>query len=396
MKRSTKQPSKSTTKSKSLVIGLVIDDSLDRPDGVQQYVLTLGAWLTAQGHEVHYIASETTRIDLPNLHVLGRSLHVRFNGNRLRSPLPASNVQIRNLLTSVPFDVLHVQMPYSPFLAGKVLRSAQKLLPNCAQVATFHIFPESSLVRIGGRLLSLLQQRQYKQLDQILSVSSAAANFASKTFGVDSTIVPNGVELEPFIEEASHAKHKTPYTIVFLGRLVERKGCRQLIEAIAAARERLPKPLRVRIGGRGPLLEQLKALTERLKLSDVISFEGFIAEEDKASFLASGDMVVLPSLGGESFGISVVEALAASNGPVLAGDNAGYRSVMQGLERQLVPGNDPTGAFADKLVKFAALSSSERQAYKKRQQLHAEQFAVQSVGARVVAQYQSALRLRSK
>ena len=104
-----------------LRIGLVIDDGLDKPDGVQQIVLTLGRRLAALGHEVHYLTSSTDRTDLPNLHVLGRTVSVRFNGNRLRSPLPARRADVRRLLAEVPFDVLHVTMPYSPLLAGRVL-----------------------------------------------------------------------------------------------------------------------------------------------------------------------------------------------------------------------------------------------------------------------------------
>ena len=78
----------STPETKSLTIGLVLDDGLDAPDGVQQYVLTVARELQARGHVVHLIASSTSRTDLDRLHVLGRNLRVRFNGNVLSSPLP--------------------------------------------------------------------------------------------------------------------------------------------------------------------------------------------------------------------------------------------------------------------------------------------------------------------
>ena len=81
-----------TPETKPLVIGLVLDDGLDAPDGVQQYVLTLARELAARGHEVHLVASTTSRADLDRLHVLGRNLRVRFNGNVLSSPLPARAV----------------------------------------------------------------------------------------------------------------------------------------------------------------------------------------------------------------------------------------------------------------------------------------------------------------
>lgn len=395
-KSSISKPSKSTNK---LIIGLVIDDSLDRPDGVQQYVLTLGAWLTSQGHEVHYITSTTLRVDIPNIHVVGRSMGVQFNGNRLRTPLPASRTAIRYLFTAIKFDVIHVQMPYSPLLGGQVLKMAAIYAPSARRVATFHIFPDSALVHHGSRLLAFMQKRQYRLLDDVLSVSTAAQRFARLVFGVESRVVPNGVLLEPFTKlsqddkEPSGRDFTKPFTITFLGRLVERKGCRQLLHAIASSRDRLPEALLVRIGGRGPQLISLQQEAAKLGIGKDVVFEGFVAEEAKASFLANADMIVLPSLGGESFGISVVEALAASRGPVLAGDNPGYRTVMLGLAKQLVRADDPEGAFADKVAYYANMSRHDRDRAVDAQHRLAQQFAIGTVGPRILAAYETTLHM---
>src|SRR5487761_1271885 len=101
--------------SKKLKIGLVVDDTIDKPDGVQQYVLALGKWFTEQGHEVHYIVGESHRADLPNVHSIARNVAVTFNGNRLTIPLPVPRRKIRNLLDQLNLDVIHVQSPHSPF-----------------------------------------------------------------------------------------------------------------------------------------------------------------------------------------------------------------------------------------------------------------------------------------
>src|SRR3546814_13865026 len=95
MKHSTKQPSRNT--SKPLKIGLVCDTSLDAADGMQQYVITLGEWLRDRGHDVHYLTSATKRTDLPHLHVLSRHLRHKLNENRMTSPLPDSQVNVRVL-----------------------------------------------------------------------------------------------------------------------------------------------------------------------------------------------------------------------------------------------------------------------------------------------------------
>ena len=102
-------------------IGFVLDDTLDTADGVQQYVLLVGGWLKRQGHDVHYLVGHSTRKDVDNIHSLARNVRVSFNKNRLSVPLPASTRAIKNLLKAEKFDVLHIQMPFSPFLAGKII-----------------------------------------------------------------------------------------------------------------------------------------------------------------------------------------------------------------------------------------------------------------------------------
>src|SRR3990167_6303303 len=95
-------------KSQVLKIGLVVDDTLDKPDGVQQYVLLVGAWLSAQGHEVHYLVGQSSRTDLPNVHSLAKNVPVTFNKNKLTVPLPANKRRIQQLLEQEKFYILHV------------------------------------------------------------------------------------------------------------------------------------------------------------------------------------------------------------------------------------------------------------------------------------------------
>src|SRR5688572_33467442 len=129
-----------------LKVGLVLDGSLDKTDGVQQYVLILGKWLASEGHEVHYLVGETERTDLPNIHSLTRNVSVRFNKNRMSTPLPANLRPIRRLLQQEQFDVLHVQVPYSPVLAGRIIKAADA---RTAVVGTFHILPHSKFVTLA-------------------------------------------------------------------------------------------------------------------------------------------------------------------------------------------------------------------------------------------------------
>ena len=390
-----------------LRVGLVIDDSLDRPDGVQQHVLTLGAWLTGQGHEVHYLSSTTVRTDLANMHSLARNLRLKFNGNRLGIPLPAPARGITELLDAVDFDVLHINMPYSPLLAGRVITRAR---PGTRVVGTFHILPWTRLTRWGTRLLGLVQARQLRRFARVIAVSAPAAVFAADALKVAPIVIGNPVDVARFAQarEAELARvaevaevpagasarasgagaagaAAAPVRIVFLGRLVERKGAGELLRAVAALRTLTPTPVEVVLGGTGPLREELEAYVAAQGLTDCVSFIGYVAEEDKAELLAGADVVALPSTGGESFGISVVEALAASRGVVLAGDNPGYRTVMEGLEDQLIDATD-TPAFAALLTRYVD-DAAARTAASARQVVHAGRFDVNVIGAQVLEVY---------
>src|SRR3989344_2521716 len=146
---------KTKTSQKSLSVGFLYDDSLDKPDGVSQYVRTVGAWLSGQGHEVTYLVGETILKQWGGAPVysLSKNLTVKFNGNRVNTPLPASKKLISSVLDRHDFDIIHIQMPYSPFMAQKVINL---LNPRIAIIGTFHIYPAGHLARVGSRVLKLV------------------------------------------------------------------------------------------------------------------------------------------------------------------------------------------------------------------------------------------------
>lgn len=366
-------------------IGFVYDDSLDRPDGVTQYVLRVGEWLSAEGHEVHYLVGQTERTDIPNVHSLSRNFKVRFNGNRLTVPLPASGKRIRQLLTREQFDVLHVQVPYSPLMAGKVIKAAP---PTTAVVGTFHIAPHSGLVSVATRLLALWSRSSLKRFNHLVSVSTAASDFAHKTYGVSTPVLPNVVDYQYFAAGKPLKQYDdNKLTILFLGRLVARKGCLTLLQAVAALRARnaaLP-PFRVVVCGGGPLDAQLKEYVAGHALQEVVEFAGRISEEDKPHYYASADIAAFPSSGGESFGIVLIEAMSNGRTAVLGGDNPGYHTVLGGNPSLLFEPTNTT-QLADKLERLLT-DSQERARAAEWGQHEAEQYDIRRVGQKLVAMY---------
>jgi len=374
-----------------LKIGIVVDDTLDKPDGVQQYVIGIGEWLRHQGHEVHYLAGESTRTDLANVHSLSRNLKVRFNGNRLSIPLPTSKKRLKNFLEQEQFDILHVQMPYSPFMAARLVNLAGD---TTAVFGTFHILPNSSFVSFTSKLLGIWLRKSLKRFDSIFSVSSAAQTFAKASFGIDSTVLPNVFDYHTFHDAKPFPDYDdATATILFLGRLVPRKGCQTLLEAAHILMAEHPElDFRLVICGKGPLSEKLQAYTQAHHLSDRTTFTGFVHEADKPRYYASSDITVFPSNGGESFGIVLLEAMASGKAAVLAGDNPGYRSVMTPQPELLFKPDNPK-LLADVLHTYL---TDKKAADKARHwgEDYVKQFDTDVVGKKLLSAYGQALRKR--
>jgi phosphatidylinositol alpha-mannosyltransferase len=329
-------------------VGFLYDDTLDSSDGVAHQVKTLGSWLSARGHRVSYLVGETKMRQYAGgrVYSLAKNQSVTFNGNRLSIPILADRQKIKNLLSKEQFDVLHVQVPYSPFMSQLVINH---LPASTAIVGTFHIFPASSLARRGSSLLRVALSGSLKKFDQIVSVSQPAADFAKKAFGLNTAIVPNVINVASFNQKKTQKRPKNAtYHIVFLGRLVKRKGCRQLLEAFDLLRQNVPG-VRLTVAGAGPQRAALERYAVKNKLGDSVSFLGFISEQDKAKLLTAADIACFPSLYGESFGIVLIEAMAAGAKVVLGGNNPGYASVM-GKHKELLVDPRNTEQFANQMA----------------------------------------------
>lgn len=371
-----------------LRIGLVFDDTLDSNDGVAQQVKRLGEWLTKNGHHVVYLCGES-RLESwagGKVYSLARNIRVKFNGNSLSMPLVSHSSAIRKALAAERLDILHVQVPYSPLMAQRVIKRAYK---TTAVVGTFHILPSGLLADWGSRLLGLVQRYSLKKFDAMTSVSSSAAGFASRNFGIKSIVIPNMINVDSF--QQPKTTPRTDERIVFLGRLVKRKGCAQLIKAFAlVSKERLSSQLV--IAGDGPEREALEKLVAKLHLQARVRFLGFIKENDKAGLLASAAVACFPSLYGESFGVVLIEAMAAGAGIVLAGDNPGYRTVMEQQPKLLI---DPANAnlFAERLAELMEDKNLSNRLHIWQNQ-HVKEYDVNVVGRRILDVYRQAIAKR--
>ena len=332
----------------ALTIGFVFDDTLDALDGVQQHIITIGTELVRRGHDVHYLVGETHHSPVPQTVSLARNVMVSFNGNRMRIPLPVRKREIRAALAHNNYDILHIQAPYSPLFGGRVLECAPQ---STGVVATYHIAPIDRRARYGGRALGLVNAHSHRRVDEVIAVSQVAAQYAQFTSHTHGTIIANPVNVEKFATAAHRATRDAAHPhIVFLGRLVPRKGAQLLLDALDYGERHgmFPMPgLHVTIAGDGPLMDDCVQRAARLRTP--VQFVGTV-DEGKADLLASADVAVFPAIGGETFGIVLPEAIASGAGVTLAGDNPGYRWTMRGDEDALFSvGPDHARVLAERI-----------------------------------------------
>lgn len=374
---------------KTLNIALVFDDSLDRPDGVQQQISILAGWLIKQGHEVSLISGQTEAktISGAKVYSLAKNFRISANKNHLSLPRPVRQRTIARLFDQKQFDIVHIMLPLSPWFGGRVAKEASKR--GIALVGTFHTYPSDAWQRLGSRLYGRLYKRTLKRFRILTSVSEATKSSVEDLFGVNSEVIPNFIDLDRF-KSVKLGKTSAP-SIIFLNRLEERKGPQHLIEALGLLRKehRLGK-MKTVIAGKGPLIQYLMKRVEQLDLKNFVSLPGFIDESDKPSFLAQAELAVYPSTGGEAFGIVLLEAMAVGT-LVLAGDNPGYRSVLGMQPKAMV---DPTNArgFAERIAELIDDKVLAEQLRRQQSDL-VRQYDVKTVGPEVLDRYTRALAL---
>jgi len=236
--------------------------------------------------------------------------------------------------------------------------------------------------------LGVLLRRNVRKFDAFASLTEPAAVFARESLGIESVVIPAGVDIAAF-RAAVHKPRPLrgpddKLVLAFLGRLVDRKGVLELLTALSLLSAEVLARLDVRIGGRGPLLADAEALVAKQGLGDAVTFAGFVAEEDKPQFFADADIAVFPATGGESFGIVLIEAMASGAGVVLAGANPGYLSVINDRPEVSVDASD-AAAFAsalDLLIADPALRAELHAV----QQEHVKRFDLTTVGERIVSE----------
>ncbi|MEM7092222.1 MAG: glycosyltransferase family 4 protein [Actinomycetota bacterium] len=304
-------------------IGMVCPYSLTVYGGVQEQVLSLARVMRRRSVDVRVLAPCDGPPPDTGITTLGASLPTAANGSIAPiAPDPPAMFRLVQAVMSEKFDLLHLHEPLAPGVGITTV-----LMQAAPMVGTFHAAGRSSAYRWVNRGCRALRKR----IDIACAVSADAEALATEWLGGSYERVFNGIDTDRFAT-AEPARSQGP-TIFFLGRHDERKGLRVLLDAV----QRLGDEVRVWIGGDGDLTTELRY---EYRHDERLEWLGQISDEEKRARLRGADVVCAPSLGGESFGIILLEAMAAGT-PIVASDIDGYRMVArEGADATLVePGN---------------------------------------------------------
>ncbi|MFM7534761.1 MAG: glycosyltransferase family 4 protein [Acidimicrobiales bacterium] len=324
-------------------VGLLCPYSLSVPGGVQGQVLGLARALRARGHEARVLSPCDGPPPEPFVTPLGNSLPTAANGSMAPlAPDPSAALRTMRALRDEDFDVLHLHEPLAP---GPTLTAV--VLHDTPLVGTFHMAGDSATYRT----LRPMVRWAAGHLDARCAVSRAAADLAHRYLGGEYLILFNGVEIDRW-QRVPPAPKSGP-TVFFCSRHEPRKGLEVLLEAMT----HLPAEVRCWVASTGPDTARLRT---QYAGDPRIEWLGRLSEQDKVARMRAADVFCAPSLGGESFGVVLIEAMAAGT-PVVASNLDGYRNVADhGRDALLTEVGDPV-ALAGGIAEVLSSSSTAAQ-----------------------------------
>ncbi len=372
-------------------IALVTPYDYPYPGGVTEHIRHLDREFRARGHETRILAPSTEPAEMLPANVIPISrdiVPVPVNGSTARITLsPDSARRVEEILAAEQFDIVHLHEPEVPLLGWAVLHTSRTV-----NVGTFHAYSENHAL---DEYTQPLMEWVHAHLDGRIFVSPAVRETLAPYSAGEYRVIPNGIDYARFADPALKVipdfGDGRP-NILFVGRLDARKGFAHLLHAYPRIKRAVPNARLIVVGAYSS--EDQARVVEQVGPLDLrdVHFIGRVAPLDLARYYHTATLFSAPSTGGESFGIVLLEAMAAGL-PVVASDIAGYRSVVQDKVqgRLVTPGDEK--ALADRIVELLR-DPAQRARLARQGRATAARYDWRMVAPRVLEYYTDLLRRR--
>ncbi|MBI1878055.1 MAG: glycosyltransferase family 4 protein [Chloroflexi bacterium] len=378
-------------------IALISPYDFPYPGGVTEHIMALARGIRQRGHQAHILAacSGYQGEFFPDTKaVTRRVMSIPIAGAVARVGLsPLGYARMKKILQREAFDVIHLHEPLTPSITWWALLHA-RTLPQAVTVGTFHAYHECpNWLYTRGRPIF---GKFFRRLDSLIAVSAAAYNFAYQMFPGDYRIIPNGIDLNRFGRHSRLAPCDSVQatTILFVGRLDKRKGFANLLEAFIKLKPDCPH-LRLQVVG--PFTPRECAPYQEIVRAEHVTdveFVGYVSPEALPNFYHRADIFCAPSIGFESFGIVLLEAMAAGL-PIVASDIAGYRSLLTHGQEGLLAPPGQTDALAAALRQLLD-QPQQRREIGRRGRLKANQYSWDTIVDKILDVYLDTIERKTR
>jgi len=375
-------------------IALVCPYNFNYPGGVQQHVLALYREFKKQKLYVKILTPRAPKAPfLKDMIFLGRSVRLPTHQTSFQASLNVPKVSelIKEVLAKEKFDVIHFHEPLNPFLSWQLLRASKTI-----NIGTFHsALQDGFSLNIYRASIRPFKDFFLRRLDGAIAVSPAAWNtwkeFLKQRDGV---IIPNGIDLNRFKPKRKVGKYRNKkIKILFVGRLEPRKGILDLLRAFRILAEKNLE-VHLTVVGRGPSGYRAELFVKQHQLEDWVDFVGRVSDKQLPSYYAEADICCFPAVGGESFGIVLLEAMAMGKSLVVYA-NSGYGWVLRNYpwQKALVPVKDVKKLASS--LEILAGDEKLRKELRKWGLREVKKYRWQKVAKQVLAYYQKILKKKS-
>ncbi len=367
-------------------IGLVSPYDYAFPGGVVTHISYLARYFMAAGHKVKVLASCSKKgISYFGEEVIpiGKPFPIPSAGSIARVALsPWLPAQVRKVLAREKFDILHIHEPFGSFLSFWALTES-----NTINVGTFHAYHTKPR---GYWLGKPIFKRLLPKLKAKIAVSKPAMEFVSRHLPGDYQIITNGVDIErfypqgPVIDKFADGK----LNILFVGRLETRKGLDYLLGAYGKVKKQFPNIRLIVVGPGTRLRPRYEKIIQDKGLTDVF-FAGFVPDTELPKYYRTAHLFCSPAIGGESFGIILLEAMASGK-PVIASNIEGYANVISHKEDGLLIPPKDEEALAEAIL-FLLNNEPLRREMGFKGRAKAEKYSWENIARRVMDCYTNLL-----
>ncbi|ADJ25840.1 glycosyl transferase group 1 [Dehalogenimonas lykanthroporepellens BL-DC-9] len=360
--------------------------------GVVNHVTALERQLTARGHRVVVIAPASRPIT---------AFGDRFVHIGTPRPMPASgsvaritvSVRLANKIKAVlakeQFDIVHLHEPFMIMLCSAILRYS-----HATNIGTFHAAEGKPGYNLGWPISRWILHRRAKKLHGHIAVSPVAKNYHHRYVPAEYTIIPNGIDLNHFRPDVEPIDRfmDGKLNLLFVGRLEKRKGIKYLIDAFKKVHKLYPETRLIVVGPGTRMRPKFEKQVRNARLEGDVVFVSDVSYDDLPRYYQTADIFCAPATGQESFGIILLEAMAAGK-PIVASRISGYASVLTDEQEGLLVKPKNAGELAKALIRLIA-DPALRERLGARGLDTVQNFGWDKVAARVEAYYRQVLERR--